>query len=214
MLLLTLIISLFTLHYVAAQATTTVTVCSASVAAFARPSGDGGDDYVTAVTAPAAPAAPEATAEPLEPRQASSDTYTVTVTATKTINVHRVRTRTLAAGCEPTNAILYHAITYAACGSPGLGLLDFEECPYDYPAWFDAADCCTACAKSLNCFQGYSDAASGTCNLSYRTGNIQYNATVFTRQCPMGKTVAVFSDPVRPEESDSGFIRGHCAQSC
>ena len=123
-------------------------------------------------------------------------------------------------GCEATSVPVFGSATYAICNSPGLPVAQYVECPVPVPAGadpftFDSLDCCSTCANTLDCFQGYTDPVSNTCRLDIRTGYDGVNKNR-TADCPNYHTYVIFGNPQDSGfgKYPSGFIGGHCAQGC
>ncbi|MCJ1362808.1 hypothetical protein MMC16_001914 [Acarospora aff. strigata] len=125
-------------------------------------------------------------------------------------------------GCYATNVPVYGAASYAICGSPGIPSEQMETCrassnsTASTPFSFDAQECCSACANTLDCFQAYTDPASNTCTLDIRIGSDGSN-TNRTADCPNYHTYVQFGEYRGYEYGGtyySGFIGGHCSQGC
>ena len=115
---------------------------------------------------------------------------------------------------------IYGNAVYSTCGSPGLPENSYQSCAVPNtgarPFQFDAGDCCSACANTLNCFEAYSDPATNRCVLDVRTVPDSTNTNT-TADCPNRHTYVQFGGAQGPQNGVnyySGFINGHCAQGC
>lgn len=120
-------------------------------------------------------------------------------------------------GCAPTNLAVYGSAAYNVCGSSGIQPGQWINCPVvsgAKPFEFDAADCCSSCAGTLDCFQAYTGWSSSICRVDIRRFADGANQNL-TADCPTDHTNVIFGNMHNETDGRSaGFISGHCAQSC